>query len=74
MGRVQVHTNADFADRGTVPVQGTRVFVGDVLLENVAALELLAEPAFGLWSLQISVHVDPATLFVALPPRKVSDA
>jgi hypothetical protein len=74
--KVRVYTNADIGDLGHVPVQGTRVMVGELLLENVVALVLHGDPMHGVWRLQIDVHVDPATVFIPLPPphgRKLAD-
>jgi len=65
MSNVRVYTR-DGSPSGLTPAQGTKVFVGDTDLEMVTGLELVAEVS-GAWTLRISVHVDPAKLFAALP-------
>ena len=65
MSNVKVYTN-DGAKRNITSVAGTKVFVGDTAIDMVLDLKLVAEPS-GIWQLQITVAVDPATLFAVLP-------
>lgn len=65
MSNVRVYTNKG-SPSGVVPVNGSKVFIGDTQVDGVLGLELVAEPS-GLWTLQISVHVDPTSLFAPLP-------
>lgn len=52
--------------KGPTPTQGTKVLVGNTPVDMVTQLELVAEKD-GVWTLKISVAVDPAKLFVPLP-------
>jgi hypothetical protein len=65
MPKIQVYTN-DGRASGLTKVQGTHVFVDDTEIPMVTKLELVADPQ-GVWTLNISVPVDPATLFKRHP-------
>ena len=65
MSNVRVYTR-DGTQSGVTPCQGTEVFVGDTRLEQVTALDLVADVQ-GVWTLKISVPVDPKKLFHPLP-------
>ena len=67
MSNVRVYTR-DGSPSGYTPCQGTEVFVGDTRLEQVTALDLVAD-VNGVWTLTISVPVDPQKLFSPLPKR-----
>ena len=56
----------DGKGRSAVPAQGTQVMVGDQKLDNVTSISLDAGPS-GLWSLTVTVYVDPNALFETLP-------
>jgi hypothetical protein len=70
MPNIKVLTR-DGQGRGAVLVQGSRVMVGDQLLDGVVSVRLDGE-AGGLWTLTLDVRVDPNSLFGVLP-REVVD-
>jgi hypothetical protein len=56
----------DSAGRGVVAVNGSKVLVGDQLIDRVRSVHLDGEPGKP-WVLTIKVHVDPTSLFEKLP-------
>lgn len=64
MSKIRVYT-ADGRASGLTACAGTHVFVDETPIKTITRLELVAEPD-GVWTLKISIPVDPATLFCRL--------
>lgn len=64
---IRVYTN-NGESNGVTSAQGTKVFVGDTELRMITALELVADVG-GVWTLKLSVPVDPAKVFSPLPEK-----
>lgn len=71
MPNIKVLTR-DGQGRGAVLVQGSRVMVGDQLLDGVVSVRLDGE-AGGLWTLTLDVRVDPNAVFGVLPREAVDN-
>lgn len=67
MAQIKVLTNSK-RDGKPVVVAGSQIHVGSEQIERVVDVQLEADLG-GLWKLQVTVLVDPNTLFDVLPPQ-----